>query len=76
MSSTPPPELADHTATARLVYQALQDAGPCTQAELRARTLSSPRAVRRALEALQADNLVDEVPSGDARAPLYDVGDR
>lgn len=73
--TTLPPKLANLSISARWIYRELDEAGPCTQAELRARTFLSARTVRRALEQLQDHGAVDQRPSGDARSPRYDVVD-
>lgn len=75
MSSTLPPELADLSVSAKFVYRELQTAGPCSQAELRARTLLPDRTVRRALDDLEGEKVVEKFPSGDGRAPLYDINE-
>lgn len=75
MSTTLPPELADLPVSAKFVYREIQMAGPLSQAELRARTLLPDRTVRRALDELVAQSVVEKRPSGDGRAPTYTTVD-
>lgn len=70
------PDVADLPPSAKLAYLVLQESGPCTQAELRARALLDDRTARRALERLQEDDLVEVDPElGDARKMTYKLSD-
>lgn len=67
------PDAADVPPAAKLVYLVLQEAGPCSQGQLRGRTLLPDPTVRDALEDLVDDKLVEKQPAGDARSPTYRV---
>ena len=70
------PDVADLPPSAKLAYLVLQESGPCTPAELRARALLDDRTARRALERLQEDDLVEVDPDfSDARKMTYKVSD-
>lgn len=75
MPPTLPPGLADLPVSSKFVYRELQAAEPATQAELRARTLLPDRTVRRALDRLVDEDVVEKAPSSDGRAPTYTVDD-
>lgn len=67
------PRCADLPPAATLVYAVLQEAGPCTQAEIRTRAMLADGTVRGALEDLLDAGLAEEIPSSDARTPCYRV---
>lgn len=70
------PDVADLPPSAKLAYLVLQESGPCSQAELRARALLDDRTARRALNRLERDDLVDTDPAfDDARKMTYKVSD-
>jgi len=68
------PEVADLSPSAKLVYLVLEDAGPCSVADLRGRTQLSDRSLRRALDELDDVEVVESRANPrDARSDEYDV---
>ena len=67
------PDAADLPPAAKLVYLVLQETGPCSKAQLRVRTQLPDGTVRGALEDLVEDDLVESLPSEDARSRSYRV---
>lgn len=64
MSDPLPETIADESPSVKLVYHALDDADtPATQRELKRRTRSSTRTVRRALNRLQDHDLIRRTPA-------------
>lgn len=67
------PTVADVPPSAKLVYLVVQECGPVSQAEIRARTALADRTARDAIEVLEEKNAIRSMPSSDARSPVYEL---
>ncbi|EMA19027.1 ArsR family transcriptional regulator [Haloarcula argentinensis DSM 12282] len=69
------PEVADVPPSAKLVYLIVDECGPLSLAEIRARTALPDRTARDAIDVLQEQELIDYRPGKDARSPRYKSSD-
>ena len=67
------PVVADCTPTAKLVYLVLDECGPMTQQELRARTSLSSSTIRGACSRLSDNGIVTRSPGSDGRSDVWGV---